>query len=72
MFIFNPIQSSSSLIKHYLKRRSSVHFIYTTSNITDESIQNNISLSTNKFGPFDYIHVYNMNKDASSKWEKKT
>jgi hypothetical protein len=65
MFILSTIQSSPSSIKHYLKRRSSVHFIYTTSN--DSMINNNISLSTNKLQLVDNFQVYNLIKDSSSK-----
>jgi len=68
MFILSTIKSSPSLIKHYLKRRSSVHVIYTTSNLTDDSmINNNISLSINKLQPIDNSYVYNIIKDSPSK-----
>lgn len=67
MFILTRIQSSPSSIKHYLKRRSLVHVIYTTSNITNDSIKNHTNLSTNKLRTYDNSHIFNFIKDGSSK-----
>lgn len=71
MFILTTTQSSSpSLIKHYLKRRSLVHVIYATSNITNDSIKNSTDLSTNKIRTFDNSQMYNIIKDGSSEYRK--
>jgi hypothetical protein len=62
MFILATIQSSSTLINQHLKRRSSVHLISSTFNLTNDSI----SLSMNKLRTLDPIHGYNIAKDGSS------
>jgi DNA-directed RNA polymerase specialized sigma subunit len=69
MFILTTIQSSPSLINHYLRRRSSVHLTHTTLNLTNDSIKNNITLSTNKLRSLDVSHVYHVIKDGSSKYK---
>jgi hypothetical protein len=71
MFTLTTIQSSPSLIKHYLKRRSSIQVIYTTLNKTDDLIINNSSLTTNKLPNFEDSYAYNIIKDGSSKLKKK-
>lgn len=67
MLMLTTIRSPPPLISHYLRRRSSIEVIYTTSNLTDDSNEKNISSSINDLQPYEHPHGYSMIKDRSSK-----
>ncbi|CAF4581124.1 unnamed protein product [Rotaria sp. Silwood1] len=66
MLSLTTIQSSTLFINQYAKSHSSENLFGSTLRLTNDSIKNNINLSTNKFQSFDNSLEYNIMKDGST------